>query len=488
MAEHQTAQERMAQERIAQQRTAEQRAGENEAQDEAQTDASMERLQQLREEAARLEATLGVAPVVSTPAAPAGGTSGRGGWWRTPVVVVCVLLSGLLAPLAIVATWAHDVVSDTDRYVATVAPLADDPAVQRAVSSRITAQLLSYLDIRGVTSDAVDALAARGVPENVATSLRALGTPLANSIESFVSQRVTRLVQSEEFANAWTQANREAHGQMVGILTGEGSEAVAVEGNTVKLNLAVVVDAVKQRLINSGFALAERIPEVQAQFTLFESADLARVQTGFRVLSALARALPVLAVLLLAVAVAVARRRRRTLVVGSLVIAGSMLLLGLVLNAFRVVYLDAVPSSQLPADAAAAVYDQLVWFIRLNLRAVLVLFLAIAVVAWVSGPEPAPVALRAGVTRGLDVVRHGSDRAGLDTGPVGEFLARYRVPIRGLVAGVVVLVYVLADHPTGGWTLGLLLSAALLLLVVELLARDPAPPHEGLPESGSLGA
>jgi len=460
------------------------------AQHPPQTKASLEHLRELREEAAMLEAELGIEPVMPPSAAPGSGTSAsRGGWWRTPVVVVCVLLSALLAPLAIVATWAHDQVSDTDRYVETVAPLAEDPAVQRAVSSRITARILGFLDIQAVTSDAVDALAARGVPDNVAASLRALGTPLANSIESFVSQRVTRLVQSQEFADAWAEANREAHGQMVAVLTGERDGAVQVEGDTVTLNLAVVVDAVKQRLVNAGFALAERIPEVQAEFTLFESADLARAQTGFRVLSALARALPVLAVLLLGVAVAVARRRRRTLVVGSLVIAGSMLLLGLALNAFRVVYLDAVPSDRLPADAAAAIYDQLVWFIRLNLRAVLVLFLAIAAVAWVSGPEPAPVALRAGVTRGLDLVRHGSDRAGLDTGPVGEFLGRYRVPIRGLVAGVVVLAYVLADHPTGGWTLGLLLSAGLLLLVVELLARDPAPAHADLPhESGSLSA
>jgi len=453
------------------------------------TQASLEHLRELRAEASRLEAELGVEPV--GPAAMSGGDSsgGRGGWWRTPVVVVCLVLSAVLAPLAIVATWAHDQVSNTDRYVATVAPLAEDPAIQKAVSSRITAQLISYLDIRAVTADAANALAARGVPPNVAASLQALGTPLANSVENFIGQRVTRLVQSQEFADAWAQANREAHGQMVAVLTGEKNGAITVEGNTVSLNLAVVVDAVKQRLINSGFALAERIPDVQAQFTLFESSDLARVQTGFRILSALARTLPVLAVVFLGLAVAVARRRRRTLVAGSLVIAASMLLLGLALNVFRVIYLDAVPSDRLPTDAAAAVYDQLVTFIRLNLRAVLVLFLAIAAVAWVSGPEPAPVAVRSGFTRGLDVIRHGSDRAGLHTGPVGEFLGRYRVPIRGLVAGVVVLAYVLADHPTGGWTLGLILCAALLLLVVELLARDPVAPQGSLPpDSGSLGA
>jgi hypothetical protein len=78
-------------------------------------------------------------------------------------------------------------------------------------------------------------------------------------------------------------------------------------------------------------------------------------------------------------------------------------------------------------------------------------------------------------TRALDAVRNRSDRAGLDTGPVGEFLGRYRNAIRWIIGGGVVLLYVLADHPTGSWTLKVLIVAALLLLIVELLARPPAP-------------
>jgi hypothetical protein len=236
-----------------------------------------------------------------------------------------------------------------------------------------------------------------------------------------------------------------------------------------------MIEAVKERLVSRGFTLAERIPEVNAQFTLFESADLAKAQNGFRVLSALARTLPILALVLLGAAVALSRRHRRTLMIGALAVAFSMLLLGAALNAARVVYLDAVPTDQLPADAAAAIYDRLVWFIRLNLRALLVLFLAVAFVAWVSGPEPAPSAVRRGTNRALDTLRHGSDRAGLDTGAFGLALGRYRAAIRGTVLGLVVVAYVMAAHPTGKYTITLLVVAAVVLLVVELLARTPDP-------------
>jgi hypothetical protein len=432
------------------------------------TDEERAEVERLRAEVRRLEAKLATTAEAPTSTRP------RNSIWRRLAVGLCLLLAAVLAPLSILATWAHDQVSDTDRYVETVAPLADDPAIQDAVVVRISDAITSRLDVRAVTQEAVDALADRGLPPRAAASLSALLPALSNGIDGFVNTQVRKLVESDQFAAAWEQANREAHTQMVAVLTGKTGEAVEVKGNSVQLNLAVLIEAVKARLVDAGFTLAERIPTVTAQFTLFESADLAKAQNAFRLLDTVARVLPVLALILLITAVAVSRRRRRTLMVGALAIAASMLVLGAILNVFRVFYLDAIPTDQLPADAAAAVYDRLVWFIRLNIRAVLVLFLAIAAVAWATGPEPAPTAVRRGATRALDTVRHGSDRAGLDTGSFGLWLGSYRRAIRAVVAGLVVLVYVMAAHPTGGFTLTLLVIAGVVLLVVEVLARTPA--------------
>lgn len=417
-----------------------------------------ERLAALRAEVTSLETELGARR--------------RGGWWRPLVTGICLVVLALAAPLAVVATWAHDQVGDTDRYVETVAPLADDPAVQAAVAARLTGEITSRIDVRAVTDQAIDALTAQGLPPAAAVGLKALGGPLANGVESFVAERVDGLVRSDEFADAWATANRQAHDQMVTLLTGADGEAVQVEGNAVRLNLAVLIDAVRARLVDAGFTLVERLPTISAEFTLFQSADLARAQSAFRLLDALARVLPIVALLALAGAVLAARDRRRGLVVAALVVCGSMLVLGLALNGFRVLYLDRVPPDQLPTDAAAAVYDTLVRFIRYNLRALLVLFLAVAAVAWLAGPAAAGV--RRAAARGLDSTRRGADRAGLDTGPVGAFLGRNRGLVRALVGGAVVLVYVMAEHPTGGWTLSVLVVAGAVLLVAELLARPAA--------------
>lgn len=403
------------------------------------------------------------------------GKPDRTGWWRPVVVTLLVVVLAALTPLGVIARWAHNEVADTDRYVESVAPLASDPAIQAAVTDRITAEITTRLQVEAVTDDAIAALADRGLPPLAATSLAALSGPLADAIEGFIRDQVAELVESDQFRTAWEEANRQAHTQLVAVLTGKDSDLVEVGDNAVSLNLATMIEAVKLRLVDRGFTLAERLPAVNAQFTIFQSDDITRAQSAFRLLSAVNTFLPFVLLALLGAAVAVARHRRRTLVAAMLAIAASMVLLGVALNAFRVVYLDAIPTDQLPVDAAAAVYDTLVWFIRLNLRAILVLTLAVAFVAWVSGPGTPATALRGGTGRAIGWVRSGGERAGLDTGRLGVVLGTYKAVIRGVVLSLALVAYAMADHPTGGFTLTLVALTAVLLLVVELLAR-PAPP------------
>ncbi len=353
-----------------------------------QAGGDREEVDQLRAELARLRGELAARPA-PTPA-PATEERDRSGWWRTALVTVLLVLVGLLAPLSVVAIWAHDQIGNTDRYVQTVAPLASDPAVQNAIADRVTKEIFDRLDVKGLTQDAVAALQSRGLPPTASAGLSALATPLANGVESYVHEQVLKLVKTSEFQQAWEAANRSAHGQMVAVLTGKTSGAVSVKGNAVSVNLATIINSVKDKLSAQGFALADKIPTVNAEFTIFESADITRAQNGFRLLGALARGLPIVTLILFGLAIAVARSRRRAVVAGALVVAGSMLLLGVTLNGFRAVYLNAVPPDVLPSDAAGSVYDQLAYFIRLNLRALLVLFLAIALIAWVIGPGTGP--------------------------------------------------------------------------------------------------
>jgi hypothetical protein len=405
----------------------------------------------------------------------------RTGWWRPLVAGFLVLVAALLAPLSVLATWAHGQIQDTDRYIESVGPLASDPAVQNAVAARIEQVIFSYLDIDAATDELVTAINAQGLPAPAAATLSAAVGPLSSAIRNFVSDRVHAFVRSDAFAQAWVEANREAHQQLVAALTGKEDGAVVVRRGTVSVQLATIIGTLKGQLVDAGFGIADRIPEVQATFTILQSEDLSTIQRLLGFVDDLSTWLPVVALGLIGAAVAIARDRRRMLFAAGMAVAGSMLLLGAALNIIRPFYLDALPASS-SAAAAGAVYDQLVSFIRFALRGVLVVGLTVAVGTWLSSPTGSGAAARSGLARGVDLARRGTTRAGLDTGPFGAGLARNKTAVRAGILVIAAIGYLSLDHPTGNTALGFVVALVVALFLLELLAHGPEPittTHDG---------
>jgi hypothetical protein len=359
--------------------------------------------------------------------------------------------------------------------VRTVAPLASDPAIQQAVADQITAQVFTYLDVQGLTNQAVDGLATQGVAPQLADRLRGFAGPLASGIQSFVRTEVAKIVQSQAFADAWVQANQVAHQALVKALTGEGDGAVTVEGDTVSVDLAPFIETVKQRLVASGFGLAAQVPEVNASFVLFDVKNLTRAQAAFNLLNTLGTWLPIIALVLLGVGVWVAKDHRRALIGAALGVAVAMLVLALSLAVFRTIYLDAVPAQVLPHDAAAVAYDTIVAYLRLGLRSVLVLALVVAAGAFLSGPSTTAVGTRQRLTAAIGRLRGGAEEAGLRTGPVGTWVDANKQLLRIGAVTLAALALVFWGQPTGKVILllaGLLLVA---LALIEFLGQPPQP-------------
>jgi hypothetical protein len=436
-------------------------------------------LERLRAEVAALRSQARSGEVrAGRPGAVAGGPRQR---WRTIVAVVLIVLGCVLAPLAGVAVWARNQVTNTDRYVATVQPLASDPAIQQAVTDQITAQVFTYVDIQALTSQVVDALAARvegrGLPPQAAAALEGLAGPIANGVQGFVRTQVERIVQSQAFADAWVQANRVAHDALVKALTGEGGGAVTVANDTVTLNLAPFIQTVKQRLVAQGFTLAERIPQVDKSFVLFQSEDITRARSAFNLLNTLGVWLPVIALILIGIGVYVAKDHRRALIGAGLGVAAGMVLLALGLAVFRSIYLDGVPAAVLPHDAAAVLYDTIVRFLRAGLRTLLVLGLVVAAGAFLSGPSVTAVRARRGLAGAIGWLRGSAEHAGLRTGPVGTWVYANKRALRIGAVILAALALVFWGRPTGKVVIGLALALLVVLAIIEFLGRPG--PHAG---------
>lgn len=433
-------------------------------------------VERLRARVAELEAQLEAQP--STTREPAAVVEHRRSVWWSVFSAVLITVACLLAPLSVTSVWASTQVSDTDQYVQTVAPLAEDPAVQSAIAQDVTRAVLEYIDVETLTTEMLQTLAqGENVPPRLATALPALAVPISNGIESFTRTQVDRIVASPQFAVVWERVNRVAHEQVVTLLEGTPGGAISAQGDTVTLNLGPVIDQVKGRLVAEGFTIAERIPTIDRSFVLVQSEGVTRAQGIYRLLNTLGTWLPFIAIALFAIGVFLARDRRRALLNGSLGIVGALLALGVGLALARVAYLDAVPPEVLSQEAAGNVFDTMVRFLRTALRAAAVLGIILALAAFMTGPSTAAVRSRATIERGIDSLRGGAEAAGWHAGRVGSWTYAHKRVLRigTLIAAGLVLVW--WTRPTGWVVVMTALVVLVVLAVIEFLGRPPARPE-----------
>lgn len=383
---------------------------------------------------------------------------------------VLITLACLLVPVSLLTVWVHDIVLDTNRYVSTVAPLASNPAVEAAAVHRITEAADVRIDGSQVTADLAKWLESQGLPPRVGTAVKSLGPQLDSAADQAVSKVASRFVSSRAFDKVWTQANRVAHQSVVHALTGKGRGAIGVEGGTVTLDVGEAVETVKQDLVKAGLSPAEKIPDVKKQMVLFHSDELQKIRGGVRLLDIAGNWLPVITVVLAAAGVLLARRRRRALVVMALCGAGACLLVAIGLVIARRYYLDHLPEQVQSRDAAAAIFDTLVRFLRVSLRTALVLGIVIALGAYLSGAGRLPRAVRGGAERRADsTVRWGAAH-GVTAGGAGGWVEARRRPLTVGVLIVLALVFALWNHPTVLTVLLLVLILLVALAVLALLA------------------
>jgi len=407
--------------------------------------------------------------------------------FRRVITPVLVVVTVLLFTITIPAAWGNRTVLNTDRYVATVAPLAEDPAVQASIARKVTDQVFDAMDVQGKLAGVL--------PENLAI----LAAPMTNAVQGFVEEQVLKVVQSDAFTKFWEEANRFIHTQVLAILEGDSESVNLVEGKVLLnlmplVNLALVqIQGVASDLVGRDVtippvtpgmlpdqavaalesALGVDLPEGFGSIAVYDSNDLAALQKALNVSQKLLVLLILLIPILIAVTLWISPRRRRTLIqlatggaIGLVLVRRSALLL-------RENLFESVDTQEFPA--VKVLTDELTESLFRYTAVFLTIVLVTLLVGVMSGAYPWAVGLRGWLRDAGRSVGAAVGGAKLPETDRARWIAAHRDGLMLGVAAVAVLVLFFLDLSA----IGLLVVAALLGVVELALARmrreEPEP-------------
>jgi hypothetical protein len=282
---------------------------------------------------------------------------------RRVAASVMGILGCIVLPLGLVSAWAAGVLTDTNRYVATVAPLAGNRAVEHAVEHR-----LEGFAVASISPDR----AGQPLPK----VLRAA------AVEA-IHEAVVGVVEGPVFPPAWEVANRAAHRELVSVLRGR-DEGVVRSNGQVTVGLGPVLKAALTTLEKKGVLRRDAVPDVQINVSLMNVSDLRRAQRVYAVLGPAGFWLPVIWLILAVAAMVVAPNRHRALAWLSV---GAMVGVALLWLASRFVRHRALASIAEKDDVvvARAVWDAVVSSLNLAIWTVLIVAVVVFLVNWVMG-------------------------------------------------------------------------------------------------------
>ncbi len=334
----------------------------------------------------------------------------------TPILVA---LSIIVFAVTVPAAWGARTVLNTDRYVATVAPLADDPAVQASIATKLTDQVFSALNVQGTLSDALGALGARAT---------VLAGPLTIAVKGFVRDQVEKVVASDAFKTFWVEANRFVHTQVLAILRGD-TETITTREGKVLLNLLPLVNlalgsiqTVASDLVGRDVALPQiseedvpsasiakleqalgvDLPDTYGQVVVYDSEDLAALQQALYLFERLLVLLLILIPILVAASLLVSTRRRRTLIQLAAGAAVGLVVIRRIAIMSRDSVFDRVDTQRFPS--VRVLTDDLMESLFRYTAILLAIVLVVLLIALITGPYPWAVTVRGWVRDGTHAI------------------------------------------------------------------------------------
>ncbi|MEU4016233.1 hypothetical protein AB0E56_13320 [Microbacterium sp. NPDC028030] len=407
---------------------------------------------------------------------------------RSVVAAIVLTLAVLMAPIAAMGTWARLQLVDSDRFVATFAPLAQDPDVQDFVSAQVSTAIHEQIDLDAVVGEVFDGLRELDFPPRAASALTLLEAPAASGLTSLVDGVVHDVVASEQFADIWAQTLRFTHERAVAIMQNSPDTAVQLaDDGVLSIDLGLVVERVKAELTERGVGFADLIPVIDRSIPIAQADALVLVRTIYQIAVAAGFWLPWVVLGLVVAGVLLARDRSRALLWTSAAFAAAFLLLSAGMGIGRTFFIGAVSPSIMTSAAAEALFDEVTALLGSTIAALAMVGLLVAIWAWFAGSSRSALAVRGVLGSGFAAIRGTWEGRGLSTGRLGLAVDRFHGPILIVGMALALLILVMTRPVSFGTVLGVSAGLLVFAILVELLRR-PGPVETAQTRTGTSDA
>jgi hypothetical protein len=387
---------------------------------------------------------------------------------------VLVVLASILIPISVISVWAIRTVTNTDQYVATMAPLARDPVIVDHLASRATNALFST----GIVQ--------RKVTEALPAKAKPIVAPVVKEVHTYVYGLAVKVFSSPQFGQLWDTLNRHSHDAVINILTGKQTplQKKLAKAGAIAINLSPALNNLISSANSHGVTLFNPIRSVSQgnalNFTIVSKQQVSKFSGLFNLIVKLKWLVPIIALVLAILAVALAMEHRKTLLRVAVGVALVTLLLLAALSLGRVTFLNEAAAGGFNRQASGAVWDTILRFLKTDLRWMLLASVLVALGAWLAGPARYAVWIRSTCATGGRWVGAQAHALSSDAGRAAATSERARRSgswilehLNGLrIVGLIVagLFLVFGGNLTGWGLLVIVIVLAVYLGLLQLVA------------------
>lgn len=385
---------------------------------------------------------------------------------RSIAAVLILVIAAALTPVAMVGHWGHRTLIDNQQFLATVAPLANDPDIQNAVAETVTTAIVNQVDTTAIVGDFLGGLLSND------TLSSTLSAPIAAGINKLIGELVQGFIASDAFQKLWITLTTATQKSVVAILSGGNEGPIQMQGDNVVLNITDLLTAVQTQLVAQGVSIADKItiPESDRQIVLFQAPAVAQLQFIYSLASPILQWFPLLIGALFALSIALARRRpRMVLAVGISVLAAAGATWW-ALSFGETFFVNQLAGTVFGA-ASAIFWNTLFNYLVTGLQAMLLFGVVVAVAGWFAGRSRPATKVRGHVVAGLTEIG-----AAVPDNAFSTFLQDRASTVRWVIAVVLVFILMVGDVLSLTRVIWMILLAAGLFTLLQILIAKKAAP------------